>query len=116
MLRIYLVLSVLWVGVIAAASITERPRPVVLVTKTQFGDPIDEPHRSQFGDLPADPWEAAAVERREEQIRHAANYSRERADYWGRRGFMAITPPLVGCIVIFGVVPWIGRGFRSTRA
>ena len=140
MQRIYLFLSVLWIAAIAGVSISERPVPVLQATKTQFGDPIDRPSGGTRVDengnpippqkpiylddkgnpipasTPADPWEAAAIEGREEQIHLAANYNQERVSYWKWRGVTAFAPPVTGYVVFFGILPWIGRGFRSTQA
>jgi len=35
--------------------------------------------------------------------------------YWETQGALAILPPAVGYLILFAILPWIGRGFRSTH-
>jgi hypothetical protein len=157
MLRIYLVLSVLWIGLMATVSISDRPIPAALATKTQFGDPIDWPAKQphiwdekgkpiylddkgnpipSFDDFvkqqsasaahganrstgdwfaqhapSTDPWEQLARERGAHQS--AASEPNQSVKYWETQSALTFAPPIIGYLVLFGVFPWIGRGFRS---
>jgi hypothetical protein len=35
--------------------------------------------------------------------------------YWSYRCALALLPPMIGYLILFGLIPWIGRGFRSTQ-
>jgi hypothetical protein len=145
MQRIYLVLSVLWIGLVVSVSISERPIPVGRATKTQFGDPIDRPAEqprvnalgdpisessAPAGPPAAHPWDKDVVtepspktnptfeELARERSAHPSTASEPRqsvARYWETRSAWAFTPPVAGYLILFGVLPWIGRGFRSAQ-
>lgn len=36
-------------------------------------------------------------------------------EYWESRSALAFTPPFAGYAFLFGILPWIWRGFRSTQ-
>jgi hypothetical protein len=48
-----------------------------------------------------------------EQYRNAARQTVAR--YWEKQSALVFAPPVVGYLILFGVLPWIGRGFRSTH-
>jgi hypothetical protein len=105
--RIYLVLCALWIALAVTASVSEMPQRPIIPTAS-----ASDPHRSRFGDLPSDTFDALAVERKEEQVRRAANYNQDRADYWKIRAAWAFAPPVIGYFVLF-VLPASGRGTRK---
>lgn len=145
--RIYLVLSVLWVGVIAAVSVAGRPdtaaprkndpvvssvdpgsrgdtgkdwfsrnapqpqiwdehgKPIYLDDKgnpiPSFDDFVKESERSGDWKL----WKQGEKGKSQSTTR-----------YWEAQSALALMPPIVGYLLLFGILPWIGRGFRSTQA
>jgi hypothetical protein len=95
------VLSVLWVAAIVAISSSDRrdlaastiPKSAQIIGHDVNGDPVDE-----NGDVVRANPEPQSFTR-----------------YWGIKSALIFTPPLAGYLILFGLLPWIGRGFRSTH-
>jgi hypothetical protein len=117
MLRIYLVLSVLWIGLIVAVSIGDRPVPVA-----RFGSVADTPVNSPAKRPKSGAWftQSAPIPPGVSPLLKEAERSgdwelwQHVVRYWEIQSALAFAPPAVGYLVLFGILPWVGRGFRST--
>ena len=131
MQRIYVVLSVLWIVAVVAISIGERPSGMSAVAqfdpdafmaqqRAKQRQPVlrqdqDDPYAKYARPAKSDdPWEEAPREWKLRQQTPSAD-PQSATRYWETRSALAFLPPVVGYMVLFGVLPWIGRGFRSTH-
>jgi hypothetical protein len=122
MRRLYLVLSALWIAVVVAVSINERPRsssPVVYLDDNgnSITSVVLEPIRSwDENGRPITPSRPDLSKLSEEQLQgYRQTGIRLLVRYWETQSALALAPPAIGYLILFGVLPWIGRGFRSTH-
>jgi hypothetical protein len=133
--RVFAVVCAAWLTVVVAIAIHERPR-----TKTTTARDFIAAECSDRYQLPRLSDEKLLIcrrllERRQQVIKNANPdrwtqiFNEADADeqsvtvqpdastvrvYWAQCAAVAIGPPVFGYAVLFIVVPWIGRGFRST--
>jgi hypothetical protein len=121
LLRVYLVLCVLWIITIAGTSVIDRPTPPVIFGKNDPVVPKDEfaPKPKTLTDADFSSADAPIPSfddfKKEQQNEQQKSEVHSTARYWGTQSALAFTPPIAGYLILFGVIPWIGRGFRSTH-
>jgi hypothetical protein len=108
---VYLVLSVVWIVVISAVAIRERPASRA-VERTK-----DQPPDAQVYQIGDTQYQFPTTFTHDQilEILVRKGIVPAVAQYWETRSAWAILPPVSGYLVLFGVFPWIGRGFRSTQ-
>ena len=97
-MRVFSFATALWVIAIAAISISVQPVPEAKEDWFAANAPP--------GAIVHGPWE---------------KYQKPQLDwrpvvkFWERQAAIALVPPAIGYAFGFVVIPWIGRGFRSTQ-
>jgi len=97
-LRLYLVFSALWLVAVLGVSFKVQPDPPEKEDWFAANAPPGQPIHG--------PWE---------------KYQKPELDwkpviaFWERQAAIALVPPAICYVFGFVVIPWIGRGFRSTH-
>ena len=119
--RLYVVCSLVWVSFMVVVSVRDRPKPIdyVAVAKKYGATVITEPPET----LPADfkDWDKPGqikpppgfILDEKPQNSLVADVKTSPLEYWGIRAGITVAPPIGGYLLLFSVIPWVYRGFKS---
>lgn len=126
--RVYVVCSVLWIGVMLALAVRDRPRKIDYDALAKKYGAVEVDPNSPFTVSPED-FLRHEAEKAKQKVTRDETRAPSSADkkwivasetplpsmylqFWETRSSIALLPPTVGYLLLFVVVPWVYRGFR----